>query len=134
MEKVHDNMTESEKKLYKERLLMEMPHHFGKSRAIGMGELYQLIFGEAWAHRINDTRRLRKLITELRREDGLPICSLPANSGGGYYYASAGSELAEFCETLRRRALKILAMEAKIRKISLAELVGQLRLDLEVME
>lgn len=126
-----DGMTESQKDQYKSRLLMLLPQHIGKSRSIGMGELYESVFCEAYNHRINDTRRIRKIITELRRE-GVPICSAAARVGGGYYLASAGSELADFCEKLRRQALRKLAMEANIRKIGLAELVGQLRLDLEM--
>lgn len=128
-----ENMTDREKEIFKSRLLMVMPQHIGKSKSIGMGELYQAVFGEPWKHRINDTRRLRKVITELRRE-GVPLVSSASRFDGGYYLASAGSELADFCEKLRHRALKILSMEAQIRKISLNQLVGQLRLDLEAME
>lgn len=128
-----DCMTEQEKEQFKGQLLMLMPQHIGKSRTIGMGELYEKVFGEAYSHRINDTKRLRKLITELRR-DGVPICSSASRFAGGYYLASAGSELADYCEKLRHQGLRKLSLEAKIRKISLAELVGQLRLDLEAME
>lgn len=133
MQDERDRMTDQQKEQYKGRLLMLLPQHIGKSRSVGMGELYEAVFGESYDHRINDTRRLRKLVTELRRE-GVPICSAAARVGGGYYLASAGSELADFCGKLRRQGLRKLALEAKIRKISLAELVGQLRLDLETVE
>ncbi len=126
-------MTESEKQMARSRLLMLMPRHIGRSKSIGMGELYERVFGESYDHRINDTKRLRKIVTELRNE-GVPICSTSDRFGGGYYLASAGSELADFCEKLREQALRKLAMEAKIRKISLPELIGQLRLDLEMFE
>ena len=128
-----EHMTDQEKEIAKSRLLMVMPQHIGKARSIGMGELYEAVFGDKYDHRINDTRRLRKIVTELRRE-GVPLVSSASRFDGGYYLASAGSELADFCEKLRRRALKILSMEAQIRKITLNELVGQLRLDLEMME
>jgi hypothetical protein len=133
MENDRESMTDREKEILKSRLLMVMPHHIGKAKSIGMGELFEAVFGEKYAHRINDTRRLRKIVTELRR-DGQPIISSSSRFGGGYYLASAGSECADFCEKLRHQALRKLAMEAKIRKVSLAELVGQLRLDLETME
>jgi hypothetical protein len=130
----NDCMTKEQKKKFKMQLLMIMPNHYGKSRTIGMGELYEEVFNEPFNNRINDTRRLRKLVTDLRREDGIPIISNQSRVGGGYYYASCTSELADFDEKLRRRALKILAMAARIRKVSLPEYIGQLRLDLELME
>ncbi|MBI5580809.1 MAG: hypothetical protein HY895_16780 [Deltaproteobacteria bacterium] len=126
-------MTDREKEIVKNRLLMVMPQHIGKARSIGMGELFKTVFGEEYAHRINDTRRLRRIVTELRRE-GVPLVSSASRYGGGYYLASAGSELADFCGRLRRQALRKLSMEAQIRKVSLSELVGQLRLDLETMD
>jgi hypothetical protein len=128
-----DRMSDQEKAFYRGRLLEIMIDHVGKSRIIGMGELYEQVFGAPWAHRINDTRRLRKIVEELRR-GGAAICAAPARVGGGYYLSNSGSELAEFCGKLRRRALKILSMEARIRKISMPELVGQLRLDLETVD
>jgi hypothetical protein len=128
-----DKMSDEQKRFLKGRLLEILIGHVGKSQIIGMGELYESVFGEPWNHRINDTRRLRKLIEELRR-DGKQICSDPARVGGGYYIASTTSELADYCGKLRHRALKILSVEARIRKVSLPELVGQLRLDLEAME
>lgn len=132
-ERQRESMTDREKEIYKSRLLMVMPQHIGKARSIGMGELYEAVFCEKYAHRINDTRRLRKIITEVRR-DGTPLASSPSRYGGGYYYASAGSECMDYCDKLRKQALRKLAMEAKIRKVSLPELVGQLRLDLETMD
>jgi hypothetical protein len=126
-------MTEQQEQHYKARLLMLMPQHIGKSKTIGMGELFEAVFGEPYAHRINDTKRLRRIITSLRQE-GVPICSSASRFSGGYYLASAGSELADYCGKLRRQGLRKLWLEASIRKISLAELVGQLRLDLEVAE
>ena len=118
------------KEALKTRLLMVMAAHVGRSNTIGMGELYEEVFGETYNHRINDTRRLRGLITELRR-DGTAICSSVRNSDNGYWLASAGSELDEYCNKLRDRAIKIFMMEAKIRKISYAELLGQLQLNLQ---
>ena len=123
-------MTEQEIQFRKTRILMIMSGHVGQGRKIGMGELYEQVFEETYDHRINDTRRLRKLITELRR-DGVAICSVAARSGGGYWLASAGSELAGYCASLRNRALKILGMEARIRKISMSEMMGQMALELK---
>ncbi len=113
----------------KTRILMIMSGHVGQGKRIGMGELFERVFDETYEHRINDTRRLRKMITELRR-DGVAICSIAAPSGGGYWLASAGSELASYCQKLRSRALGILGMEAIIRKTTLPEMMGQIALEL----
>lgn len=115
---------------YAARLLGELTNHVGRDNAIGMGELYEIVFDEPWANRINDTRRLRQIITELRRQ-GRPICSYCSSSGGGYYLARMrSSEMREYLERLRQRALKALVLEAKMRKMSLPELLGQLQLEL----
>ena len=116
-----------DKERAKGTVLKILSRHVGANRKIGMGELYYAVFGEAWSNRINDTRALRKLITELRNE-GVPICSVADSTGGGYYLASAGSELSSYCERLRTQALRKLAMEAKIRRITLPELLGQMTL------
>ena len=65
----------------KNRLFAEIQRHIGGHRAIGMAELYEIVFQRPWKHRINDTRRLRTYITELRRE-GAPICSTSTAEGG----------------------------------------------------
>lgn len=113
----------------KTRLYQVLTQHVGKTRRIGMGELFEKVFREGWKNRINDTRRLRKFITELRN-DGVPICSVATSSGGGYWIASAGSELNDYCQSLRGRAIKILSQEARLRKKTVPELMGQLSLDL----
>jgi hypothetical protein len=123
-----DKMTPEERERCKSALLMQLMGHIGQSRRIGMGELYSAVFGRPWANRINDTRALRRLISELRRE-GAPIVSDACRESGGYYLASAGSELAGYCGRLRRRALGILVQEACMRKISMGELFGQIQIE-----
>jgi hypothetical protein len=116
--------------VYKSRLLQIMLDHVGSSKAISMAALYSQTFGEPWNDKINDTRRLRQLITGLRSA-GVPVCSSASNNGGGYFIASAGSELTAYLGRLRSRALGILSREAKMRKQTLPELLGQLALDLD---
>lgn len=123
-------LSQSDKKFFKQRILIELTNHIGAEKAIGMGELHELVFKEEWNNRINDTRMLRRLITELRWE-GVPICSISTKDGGGYYLASVGSELAEFLEKRKKRGLKELALAAKIQKVSLAEMLGQMSLNLK---
>lgn len=112
------------------RLMTEMSRHIGERNAIGMGELYELVFRETWRHRINDTRKLRKLIKQLRNE-GVNINSSTSNQGGGYFLPAAGSELSDFLRRRDKLAVKILADNARIRKVSLRECWGQVGLRLE---
>jgi len=117
------------------RLLMELTKHIGRSRAVGMGELYEAVFGEPWAHRINDTRRLRKLITQARYGfKPQPICSTSSRTAPGYYLAAAGSELEEYIGKLKHQGLRKLAMAAKLERVPLPELLGQLALYLREQE
>lgn len=104
--------------------------HVGQSRAIGMGELYREVFGEGWENRINDTRRLRTVITMLR-DEGNPICSVSSVEGGGYYIAAAGAELEDYLTRGKRRALSMLGRNARIMRMNLAEYLGQMKLALE---
>jgi hypothetical protein len=106
-----------------------LARHIGAPNAVGMGELYESVFGAPWTHRINDTRRLRTYITILRRE-GMPICSRSTPDGGGYYLPAGGSELVDYLRKSKTRALRILARVAKIQKIALPELLGQMRLEM----
>ena len=121
------DMGESERR---NAILSALASHIGAANAIGMGELYELVYGEGWENRINDTRALRKLITDLRAE-GVPICSDASSDGGGYYLAAAGSELAGYLRRSERRALLILMRNARIKKISLPDYLGQMKLNME---
>ena len=112
------------------KILMVLSRHVGEEKAIDMGELYSRVFNEPYTHKINHTRRLRTIITALRRK-GVPIGSTAAKNGGGYYLVRAGSELDSYCGRLRRAALNKLSMEAKLRKISMPELLGQMQLNME---
>ena len=121
--------TKVDLKGYEGRCLAVLLAHVGEHKAIGMAELYEEVFGETWNHRINGTRILRTLITQMRR-DGQPICSVAAKSGGGYYIAAAGSELKSYLARNKTRALKILARNAAIEKVTLQDYLGQMRLNM----
>lgn len=70
-------------------------------------------------------RHVRTLITELR-EDGIAVCGTPRD---GYYIAAVASEIEDTCKFLRARAMKSLLLEARLRRVPLPELLGQLRLE-----
>ncbi len=118
-----------QKELYKGRIVTILSRHVGITRAIGMGELYSQVYGKSWKNRINDTRGMRYLITELR-DEGVPVCSIVAPNGGGYYLASTSGELDNWLGRDHRKALRILAREAKIRRTTLPELLGQMHLNM----
>lgn len=122
-------LSNSEKAEIKARLLSVLTRHPGRGRAIGMGELYEAVYGRPYSNRINGTRALRTLVTELRR-DGVPICSTADQAGGGYYLASAGSDLDDYCRRLRSQGLRKLVLEAKLRRLTLPCLLNEIQLRL----
>jgi hypothetical protein len=110
--------------------MYELSARVGKTNAISMVELYRRVFGREPRNKINDTRQLRRLIEDMRNE-GSPICSSKTPEGGGYYLAAAGSELNDYCKKVRKQALKALAMEAGLRKITLPKLINEISINLE---
>ena len=72
-------------------------------------------------------RAVRKAVSLLRMA-GVPVCGNPAS---GYFYARTPEEVEETCLFLRGRALHSLKLEARLRKLSLPGLVGQVRAELE---
>jgi len=123
-------MTKDEAKV---RMLGILTRHVGIEKAIGMGELYEQVFLKPWHNRINDSRPLRKLITEARYE-GYLIGETRSRSGGGYYLARSAHELAGFFRKRKREALKKLYMIARMQRVGLAELLGQMQLSLSGRE
>lgn len=115
---------------YKARILAELTDHIGEFNAVGMAELYTAVFERPWENRINDTRFLRTLVTELR-DEGRAICSVSSSDGGGYYLAAAGSELANYLSRAERKALRILKRNAVIKKTTLPNYLGQIKLNME---
>ena len=106
-------------------------NHVGPENKIGMGALYRQVFETDFNHRINDTKALRNLITELRAE-GLAVMSDCSSTGAGYWVAASQSEITDYCNRMQSRALGILRRAAAIKKISLPEYLGQVQMDLEV--
>lgn len=114
---------------YRNRILAELTSHIGKANAISMPALYRTVFERPWSDRINDTRRIRKLV-EILRAEGKPIGSV-TSAPGGYYLPVVGSEMAEYLRRNKFRALRILARNAKMMKTTLPNYLGQLKLESE---
>lgn len=68
-------------------------------------------------------REVRRLISLLRAE-GMAICGHPST---GYYIAATQEDVEETCQFLRSRALHSLRLEARLRQLSLPDLLGQIR-------
>lgn len=100
----------------KHQLLGILTLHIGQERGISAHQL-ALALGVPERH-------VRTLVSELR-EEGYAIAALPE---AGYFLAADAAELESCCAFLRSRALHSLRLEAQMRRISLADLVGQLRL------
>lgn len=97
-------------------LLAYMSGHIGRERGVGVKAIAEYF---NWPERL-----VRTLVTELR-EQGTGLCGTPSD---GYYIAETPGELEESCKFLRSRAMKSLTLESRLRKIPMADLLGQLRL------
>jgi len=113
----------------KSKVLAILTRHVGEEKAIDMGELYRRVYGKEWSNKINDTRKLREIITELRYE-GCLIGETRRRNRGGYYLARSVSELNDFFERRIHEALKKLRMISSMKKIGLPEMLGQMTLNL----
>ena len=107
--------------------------HVGLENAIPMAALYEQVFGEKIRDKINDTRPLRKAITELRMQ-GRRVAEIRTRTGGGYYLARSRHEIAQFIDRRKAEALKKLKMVAALERMSLPALCGQLSLNLQPTE
>ena len=111
------------------RLLYALSQHVGRGNAIDQGELYQFVFKKPCTNKHNQARELRALIEELRKK-GIPILSTHEKDGGGYYLAQASQEIENYCKRLRKRALKLLDIEAQIRGKTLPGVVAEIAFSL----
>jgi DNA-binding IclR family transcriptional regulator len=102
----------------KTEVLNALADHQGAAKGIAAREL---------ARQLNlPPRRLRRLISELRDQDGVAVCGRPST---GYYIAQTADELEATCRFLRDRAMHSLRLESRMRRVSLGELLGQLKLN-----
>jgi len=99
------------------RLLNALARHQGRERGIAAHAL-------ADALQVNE-RRLRRLVSAAR-EMGVPVCGTPES---GYFIARTADELEETCAFLQHRALHSLRALSRMRRVSLPELLGQLKLN-----
>lgn len=107
-------------------VLRVLEQHVGASNGIHVRELVQRAT-ESVCTTAAQERSARSAIAQLRLA-GHCICGQPDK---GYYIAATPEELERTCQYLRGRALTSLAIEARMRKVSMPELLGQLVLSPE---
>jgi len=107
----------------RDSVLAELSRHIGKARGISCADLVRDITWQA--PEVSSMRRVRKIIEELRRE-GQHICGHPSR---GYFMAANEEELNETCKFLADRALTSLTQAARMKKLAIPDIHGQLRLN-----
>lgn len=100
----------------KYKLLHALSGHLGRGRGVSVEDLSARV--------AVPVRQVRRGISALR-QDGVAICGKPRH---GYYIANSPEELEETCQFLRSRAMHSLVLEARLRKLPLPALLGQLQL------
>lgn len=98
----------------------------GEANGLTVGHLVAAVTGKVH-HSLALERHLRRVIEALRC-NGHPVCALP---GRGYFLAETNAELEHTCEFLYSRAMTSLRQVAAIKRVSLPDLRGQLRLPAE---
>jgi biotin operon repressor len=102
----------------KTELLNALSRHQGRENGIGAKRLAEQL-------QISP-RELRKLISRVRDEDGHAVCGHPST---GYFMAVTPEELQQSCAFLEHRALHSLRVLSRMKKVSLADLLGQMKLN-----
>lgn len=98
------------------QLINVLKDHIGEAKGITAEDLARQLGSNA--------RDVRAAITELRL-GGTAVCGHPAL---GYFIAATPEELDQTCEFLHSRAMTSLLLSARMRRISMQDLIGQLRL------
>jgi hypothetical protein len=107
----------------RDQVLAALARHIGEPRGVHVRELVGEIQPDQRGSTLAE-RRVRELVLELRLE-GHHICAHPSS---GYYMAESAEELDRTCVFLYERAIASLQQIAAMRRISLPDLRGQLRL------
>lgn len=122
-----------------QRLHFLLQEHVGKHNAISMAELYETWVGQrlprdAAGKIVADvptlSRHMRALIDDLRDVHGVPVMS---SARHGYWIVASDAELEEVVHEFRARGMKSLSTAARLKKISLAEEVKQIEMELRGM-
>lgn len=108
-----------------DHLLQTLSLHIGQANGIHVKALVMEITGNTNSE-AHEERVVRELISNLRMQ-GHHICGTPS---AGYFIAQTEEELNDTCKFLFNRAMTSLEQVARMKKVSLPDLSGQLGLDL----
>jgi len=108
--------------LTRDTLLIALRNHIGRARGVTVTALARQLLGAEPTR--GEERLVRKLVVELRSE-GHHVCAHPDD---GYYLAATSDELDQTISFLRKRAMSSLEQIAAMKRISLPDLFGQLKL------
>lgn len=115
-------MRAAERHLSHDTVLRALSAHIGRDRGISVGNL--VFEATSRAPYPAAERRLREIISELRLA-GHHICGHPRT---GYYMAETAEDLDGTCAFLYERAMTGLRQVAAMRRVSVPDLRGQLKL------
>ncbi len=110
-------------------LLAVLTRHVGAANGLSARQLTFLVNQVAGQSLISE-RELRHLVTDLRSH-GHHVCATPES---GYHMAANEAELLITCRFLFDRGMTGLRQVAAMRRVSLPDLAGQLRIPLEPSE
>lgn len=112
----------AEHPINRDSLLAALRAHIGRDRGVTATALCREVLGHEPERA--DERHMRYVVEELRRE-GHHVCAHPRD---GYFLAAGPAELDETCLFLYERAMSSLEQIARMRRVSVPDLHGQLRL------
>lgn len=104
---------------------MFLEAHRGRESAISRADLVEKINSEAPLIVKYHEREIRDTIKHLVTRHGERIGSCK----NGYYMIETSEELEQACKYYHSYAMSLLHVEARLRKVALADLLGQLRMD-----
>jgi hypothetical protein len=116
----------------KSRLLLEMTKHIGKARAIGAGELFEIVFLRPYeGNKMTGCRDLRKLIEEVKYgPEAVFIAHSCCTIRPGYYLPSSDSERREYVARIERQVKRKIGRLARLNQVNAGDYAGQLALEI----
>jgi hypothetical protein len=122
-----------ELELAKGRLLMEMTKHIGRSRAIGAGELFEIVLQRPYeGNKMTGCRELRKLIEEVKYgPEAVFIAHACCTVRPGYYLPSSDSERREYVARVERQVKRKIGRLARLNQMNAGAYAGQLALEMQ---
>jgi hypothetical protein len=122
-----------ERELAKGRLLMEMTKHIGRNRAIGAGELFEIVLQRPYeGNKMTGCRELRKLIEAVKYgPEAVFIAHACCSIRPGYYLPSSDSERREYVARVERQLKTKIGRLARMNQMNAGAYAGQLALEIQ---